>query len=113
MLSRRQFLTHSGATGAAFVLAPQTALEALAAPRGAAARLIRGGRFRQGVLSGDPTPRGVTLLTILDDVRGAGSVRLEIARDRDFRRVVARRSIATSGRRGHSVKAPIGGLGPD
>src|SRR5918999_2231072 len=113
MLSRRQFLNRSGVAGAALVIAPQTALEALAAPRGAAARLLRGGRFRQGVLSGDPTPRGITLLTILDDVSGAGSVRLEVARDRDFRRVVARRSIATSGRRGYSVKARVGNLEPD
>jgi alkaline phosphatase D len=113
MLSRRQFLNRSGAASAALVLAPQAAIEALAAPRGAAARLIRGGRFRQGVLSGDPTPRGVTLLTILDDVRGAGSVRLEVARDADFRRVVARKQIATSARRGHSVKARVGGLRPN
>jgi alkaline phosphatase D len=112
MLSRRQFISRAGAAGA-LVLAPQTALEALAAPRGAAARLLRGGRFRQGVLSGDPTPRGITLLTILDEVSGAGSVRLEVARDRDFRRVVARRTIATSGRRGYSVKARVGGLEPD
>ena len=112
MLSRRQFISRAGAAGA-LVLAPQTALEALAAPRGAAARLLRGGRFRQGVLSGDPTPRGITLLTVLDDVTGSGSVRLEVARDRDFRRVVARKTIATSGGRGYSVKARVGGLAPD
>ncbi len=113
MVSRRQFLARSGTAGAALVVAPQTALEAFAAPRGAAARLLRGGRFRQGVLSGDPSPRGATLLTIVDDVSGAGSVRLEVARDRGFRNVVARRTIATSGRRGHSVKARVGGLRPD
>jgi alkaline phosphatase D len=110
MLSRRQFLLRSGAAGAATVIAPQAALEAFA-QRGAG-RLLRGGRFRQGVLSGDPTPNGITLLTLLDDVRGAGSVRLEVARDDDFRRVVARRTIPTSGRRGHSIKARIEGLRP-
>jgi alkaline phosphatase D len=113
MLSRRQFLARSSAAGAAIVIAPQTALEALAAPRGSAARLLRGGRFRQGVLSGDPTPRGITLLTLLDDVSGSGAVRLEVARDRDFRRVVARKTIATSRGRGYSVKARVGGLEPD
>jgi len=112
MLSRRQFLLRSASTGAVAVIAPQTAIEALAAPRGSAARLLRGGRFRQGVLSGDPTPRGITLLTVLDDASGAGSVRLEVARDRDFRRVVAERTIATSGKRGHSVKARVEGLRP-
>jgi alkaline phosphatase D len=113
VVSRRQFLRRSGAAGAAVVIAPQAALEAVAAPRGVAAQLLRGGRFRQGVLSGDSTPRGITLLTVLDEASGAGSVRLEVARDRDFRRVVARRTIATSGRRGHSVKARIEGLRPD
>jgi alkaline phosphatase D len=113
MLSRRQFIARSGTAGAALVIAPQTALEAMAAPRGSAARLLRGGRFRQGVLSGDPTPRGITLLTIVDEVSGSGSVRLEMARDRDFRNVVARKTIATGGGRGHSVKARVGGLRPD
>jgi len=113
MLSRRQFIARSGSAGAAIVLAPQTALEALAAPRGTAARLLRGGRFSQGVLSGDPTPRGITLLTLLDNVSGSGSVQLEVARDRGFRNVVARKTIATSGSRGHSVKARVGGLKPD
>jgi alkaline phosphatase D len=113
MLSRRQFIVRSGSAGAALVIAPQTALESLAAPRGSAARLLRGGKFSQGVLSGDPTPRGITLLTVLDQVSGSGSVRLEVARDRDFRHVVARKTIATSGGRGHSVKARVGKLKPD
>ena len=52
-------------------------------------RTFKGGKFRQGVLSGDPTPDGITLLTLLDDVTGAGRVRLEVARDPDFRSVVA------------------------
>jgi alkaline phosphatase D len=111
MLSRRQFLARSGSAGAALVIVPQTALEAMA--NGRPRPLLRGGRFSQGVLSGDPTPRGITLLTLLDDVTGSGSVRLEVARDRDFRRVVARRAIATGGGRGYSVKARVGGLEPD
>jgi alkaline phosphatase D len=112
MLSRRQFMVRSGSVGAALVIAPQTALESLAAPRGAAARLLRGGRFAQGVLSGDPTPHGITLLTLLEDVEGAGRVQLEVARDRDFRHVVARKTIATSGQRNHSVKARVDRLAP-
>jgi alkaline phosphatase D len=108
MHSRRHFLLRGGAAGAALVLSPQAALEAF----GAQSRLLRGGRFRQGVLSGDPTPRGITLLTVVDKARGSGAVRLEVARDSDFRRVVARKTIATSGDRGHSVKARIEGLRP-
>ena len=107
MLSRRQFLIRGGSAGAALVVAPQTAVEALARPK-----LLRGGKFSQGVLSGDPTPHGITLLTVLDEVTGAGTVKLEVARDRDFRHVVARETIATSGKRNHSVKARVGHLAP-
>jgi alkaline phosphatase D len=107
MLSRRQFLMRGGSAGAALVVAPQTAVEALARPK-----LLRGGKFSQGVLSGDPTPHGITLLTVLDEVSGAGTVKLEVAKDRDFRHVVARETIATSGRRNHSVKARVGHLAP-
>jgi alkaline phosphatase D len=109
MLSRRQFLTRGGSAGAALVLAPQTAVEALAAPR---RKPLRGGKFSQGVLSGDPTPHGITLLTVVDEVSGEGTVRLEVARDREFRHVVARDTISTSGHRNHSVKARVGHLAP-
>ena len=76
MLTRRQLLRRSAA-GAAVMLLPAAA---------ARAAVLREGRFRQGVLSGDPTPDGVTLLTLLDDVEGPGSVRLEVARDAAFRK---------------------------
>jgi alkaline phosphatase D len=102
MLTRRQLITRSGAAGAVAVVAPQAAR----------AKPLRGGRFRQGVLSGDPTPHGITLLTVVDDVEGHGTVRLEVARDPHFRHVVARRSIATSAAHGHSVKARVEGLKP-
>jgi alkaline phosphatase D len=102
VLTRRQLITRTGAAGAAVVLAPQLAR----------AKLLRGGRFRQGVLSGDPTPHGITLLTVLDDVEGHGTVRLEVARDRHFRHVVVRKAIATSAAHNHSVKARVGRLEP-
>src|SRR4051812_39944439 len=102
MLTRRQVLTRSGAAGAAVVLAPTP-------PR---AKLFHGGRFRQGVLSGDPTPHGITLLRLVDHVGGRGSVRLEVARDPHFRHVVAHKTIATSAAHNHSVKARVEGLKP-
>ena len=37
-------------------------------------------------------------------------MRLEVARDRDFRNVVASKTIATSDDRSHSVKARVGHL---
>ena len=63
-------------------------------------------------MSGDPTPRGITLWTRVDDVGGRGGVRLEVARDRAFRRMVARKEILTSDSLDHTVKARVGGLDP-
>ena len=112
MPTRRQFLASSGAAAVA-VVAPQ---EALAAKKRKRPRLpkdmLRGGRFAQGVLSGDPDPHAITLLTIVDEAGGSGRVRLEVARDPDFRRVVARRDILTTPAIGHSVKARVTGLRP-
>ena len=104
-LSRRHFVTGAGALGAVTIFAPQ----ALGA-RGRRQPTLRGGRFRQGILSGDPTPNGITLWTKVDGVGGRGSVELEVARDRGFRRVVARKLIPTSGSIDHAVKARVGGL---
>jgi alkaline phosphatase D len=84
-LSRRDFVSGAGGLSAAVLLAPQ----AVAAPRRRRPSL-RGGRFAEGVLSGDPTPRGITLWTRVSDVEGTGTVEVQVARDRGFRRVVAR-----------------------
>ena len=73
---------------------------------------LGGGRFAEGVISGDPTPKGITLWTRVADVEGGGTVELEVARDRGFRKVVARDLVKTSGRIDHSVKARVGGLRP-
>jgi alkaline phosphatase D len=102
-LSRRQFLSRSGAAGAAVVFLPVG--EALGQ-----SRLLRGGRFSSGVMSGDPTPTGITLWTQVDDVSGSGGVRLEVARDRSFRNVVTRKVIPTNAQKDHTVKARVGGL---
>ena len=108
-LSRRRFLALSGA-GAIAVLAPQSPMQALAATRSDRRRLLSGGGFAEGVLSGDPTPNGITLLTRMTGTEAAGQVRVEIATDRAFDHVVASKDINTSANAGHSVKARIAGL---
>ena len=104
MLSRRQFLSRSGALGAVAVFAPQTLPDAVGATRP-----LRGGRFSSGVMSGDPTPRGITLWTHVAGVEGRGGVILEVARDRDFRNVVTRKTIQARGASDHTVKARFEG----
>jgi alkaline phosphatase D len=103
--TRRQFVAAAG-TAAAAILAPE------ALGQGRAAPLARGGRFSEGVMSGEPTPRGITLWTRLCDVGGSVGAELEVARDREFRRVVARKRVATSGARAHNLKARVTGLSP-
>jgi alkaline phosphatase D len=105
-LSRRQLLVRSGAA----VLVPQTLAAGLADT--ARARPLRGGRFREGVMSGDPAPRAITLWTRLAGVERRGTVRLEVARDRGFRHVVARGRVATGPHAGGAVKARVTGLAP-
>jgi alkaline phosphatase D len=106
-LSRRQFVAGAGSLAAASVFAPQALAARLTGLR---APTLRGGRFAEGVLSGDPSPSAITLWTRVAGVGGRGSVELEVARDRGFRRVVARELIGTSGNLGHAVKARVSGL---
>jgi len=105
MPTRRTFLAGASGAAAAILVPPAAAL-------GRTPRPFRGGRFPDGVLSGDPTPTGITLHTRVAGVDGAGGVTLEVARDRDFRRVVSRRVIRTDRSRNHTVKARVTGLRP-
>src|SRR4051812_31070487 len=105
MHSRRQFLSRAGGAGAVVLLAPHAAFGSAKSRE-----LLRGGRFSQGVLSGDPTPRGITLATIPDDVGGSGGVRLGVARNKHFKNVAARGVIGTTAARTHPVRVRVNGL---
>lgn len=110
--TRRHFLYAGAAAGAAIWL-PDGVREADAASR-RKVPLLRDGTFGSGVMSGDPAPDAVTLWTRVDGVTQArGRVRLEIARDQDFRRVVVRRDVPVSALRDHTAKIRVGGLSPD
>ena len=106
MQTRRQFVARAGGA-AATVLVPTSLATSLAA-----AKPFRGGRFPDGVLAGDPTPKGISLWTRFDPSGGGGSgtVELEVAKDRSFRHVVARKSIKTGAASNHAVKARVAGL---
>src|SRR4051812_6168357 len=106
--TRRQFVTSAGSAAAAAVFAPQALAAGLTSAK--KAPLLRGGRFSDGLMSGDPTPNGITLLTRIDDVERSGGVLLEVARDKSFKNVVTRKTIRTSADLNHSVKARVTGL---
>lgn len=107
--TRRQVVARGGAAAVA-ALVPSGLVTGSAWAR--RTPLARRGRFREGVMSGEPGPRAITLWTRLHEAGGRVRVELEVARDRDFRRVVARERIATSGAHDHAVKARVGGLRP-
>jgi alkaline phosphatase D len=108
--TRRQFVTSAGAFAAATVFAPQTLAQGLTSLR--KAPKARGGKFTDGLMSGDVTPDGVTLWSRLDGISGAASVELEVAKDSTFRHVIARQQIATNQALNHSLKARVGKLKP-
>jgi alkaline phosphatase D len=108
--TRRQFITSAGSFAAATVLAPQALAQGLTTAR--KAPLLRGGKFSDGLISGDPTPNGITLWTRLAGIEGAGRVELEVARDKSFRHVVTRKEIGTNKALNHAVKARIERLKP-
>ena len=110
MLSRRQFLLRSGSAGAAVILAPQTALESLGR------RARRRNAARRAVPPGRPVRRpDARRHHAAHPARRRRGARARRARGRDrppFRKVVARKTIATSAAQGYSVKARVKGLKP-
>src|ERR1700709_1729829 len=108
MQTRRQFVLRAGGA-AATVLVPTT----LAAPLASAkTKPFRSGHFPDGVVSGDPTPKGISLWTRLDPSGGGGTgpVELEWATDKAFKKVVASKHVTTGASSNHAVKARVTGL---
>ena len=110
MQTRRQFVTAAGAFSGAAVFAPQTLAQGLTTIR--KAPKAKGGKFADGIVSGDVTPNGVTLWSRLDGIGGAVHAELEVATDSSFRHVVARKNIATNAALNHSLKARVEKLKP-
>ena len=108
MQTRRQFVVRAGTVAASAILSPSALAAGLGSARPAA--LARGGRFSEGVMSGEPTPSAITLWTRLADAEGKVSLDLEVATDKNFRHVVAHKRLPTSAAVNHNVKSRITGL---
>jgi alkaline phosphatase D len=67
------------------------------------------GMFAEGVAAGAPKPRGIILWTRLGGQQGDRRLRLEVARDPGFRRVVLRRDVVARAAADHTVKARVEG----
>ena len=107
-LTRRRRI--AGAAGGALALAGAEAIADGAAGR---PRPIAAGSFDSGVAAGSPGPRGVTLWTRVHHAHAhTGSLGLEVARDSEFRHVVARRRVLAHASADHTVNERISGLEP-
>lgn len=92
-LTRRAVVGGALATGGAVLLGGPAALGATKPRRRLREPFLRAGDFHLGVGSGFPGTDEVTLWTRVDDVDRNSRIRLEVARDRDFRNVVLRRDV--------------------
>ncbi len=103
---RRTFLAKTGIGTGALILG--------GVPLGAGARnrrstipFAKGGRFREGVMSGEPAARSATLWTRLSGLEADRRLTLEIARDADFASVVLRRDLVARLSEGGAVKVRV------
>jgi alkaline phosphatase D len=108
-IGRRTFLMGALATGAA-ASAP---FNYAAAARKRRIPLAKDGSFPLGVASGFPRPKGITLWTQLDGVKGNRRLRLLVAEDRKFNKVVEERTVTVRKDRGHTARTFVKGLKPD
>ncbi len=110
-IDRRELLTYAGLGTGALILGGVPVDPALAGRTKRRNRIgfARDGSFPQGVASGRPTPRGISLWTRLEGTTRDRKIRLEVARDPDFRRVVKRRTLIARGQHDHTVEARIAG----
>jgi alkaline phosphatase D len=108
MQTRRQFLRTGAPFAAAVILSPEAF--ASGSPRARAAKALSGGKFSDGVISGDPGTSSIMLWTRVNGVEKPGTVALEVATDKHFKHVVAHKNIRTSNAANHAVKAKVGGL---
>lgn len=117
LLSRRQLLGLSGATGALIALGINAPTAAAAPPQ------RQENLFGLGVASGAPRPDGVVLWTRLapeplaEDGHGGMplrpvSVKWEVSRDEQFRQIVARGQALAQPELAHSVHPRVEGLAP-
>ena len=101
-LTRRKFVAGAGGV----VLSSAFPLTSVAA-RARRLPLARAGRFASGVASGDPFRHGALLWTRLHGVEADALVRLEVAADPEFRRVVDRQLVRAFGERDFTVKTRV------
>jgi len=107
-LRRREFLVAGTAAGLA--LAGPINYAALA--RQKRLPLAKGGKFAHGVASGFPSPKGITVWTRVSELDRSSKLRVEVATDERFRKVVESVAVRAEKARDYTVHHRIKGLEP-
>ena len=111
-IDRREFIGQAGIGAGALILGGIAVDPALAAKRRTRRRgpqLAREGAFPQGVAAGTPGERGISLWTRMEGQSGDYKLRVEIARDPKFRKVVRRTTKTVRARKDHCLETRMAG----
>lgn len=92
--TRRDVLKAASASALTLAAATRPATAAAARTAYRPTPLARGGRFPQGVMSGQPNQQAVTLWTQHAEPERPGPLLLQVARDPGFRRLVHQQRVA-------------------
>src|SRR3954469_12501884 len=106
--TRRTFVRTAVGAGALTLLGAPP--DVLAARR--KLKLARDAAFHQGVASGEPAPRAITLWTRLEGLTKPALTRLEVARDPHFKHVVHHERLAVSGAHDWTARTRVTCLEP-
>src|SRR5688500_9937704 len=105
-IGRRSFLMGALAVGAA----ASGSVNYAAAARRARIPFAPAGAFDVGTASGFPRPRGIMLWTRLDGIKRTSKLRLEVARDKGFDKIVERRLVTARKDRDFTARTFVKGL---
>jgi alkaline phosphatase D len=108
-LGRRQFLIAGLATG----VAANSLVNHAAIARSKRLSFAKNGTFPQGVASGFPYPTSSVLWTRLDEVGRTCRMKLEVAKDAGFKKVVAQRIVTARADRDFTARVRVNKLKPD
>lgn len=107
-LRRRDFLVAGAAAGAAVAVPPLINHGAIA--RAAKTPIAKGGKFMHGVSAGFPTDKAVTLWTRVSGLDRTSRLTLEIATDKNFKRIVKSSEVKAQKNQDFTVHERVGGL---
>ena len=105
-LRRREFLVGGAAVGAAVALP----LNYAAMARSASFPVAKAGKFAHGVSSGFPTSKAITLWTRVSELDRTSRLTVEVAKDKNFNKVVKRAQVTAGKHQDYTVHERITGL---